>query len=108
MHWREAIRQTFVDLHLAWPGGESSRTAMTRGHAALDALLTRPEHIVVVVPHGNLLTLILRSFEPQALSGVWSRCPPASAALPLLAAAEPWCSGMPRQTGTRRSSFMEI
>jgi 2,3-bisphosphoglycerate-dependent phosphoglycerate mutase len=64
-HWREAIRQTFVDLDLAWPGGESSRTAMTRGRAALDALLVRPDRTVVVVTHGNLMTLILRSFEPQ-------------------------------------------
>jgi 2,3-bisphosphoglycerate-dependent phosphoglycerate mutase len=64
-HWREAIRQTFVDLDLAWPGGESGRTAMTRGRAALDALLARPECIIVIVTHGNLMTLILHSFEPQ-------------------------------------------
>jgi 2,3-bisphosphoglycerate-dependent phosphoglycerate mutase len=44
---------------------------MTRGRAALDALLARPEHIVVVVPHGNLLTLILRSFEPQWSFQTW-------------------------------------
>src|SRR5256886_7865709 len=31
--WREAIRQIFADLDLAWPGGESSRTAMARGRA---------------------------------------------------------------------------
>jgi len=70
-YWREAIRQTFVDLDLAWPGGESSRTAMTRGRAALDALLARPERTMVVVTHGNLLTLILRSFEPQHGFQTW-------------------------------------
>jgi 2,3-bisphosphoglycerate-dependent phosphoglycerate mutase len=47
--WREAIHQTFVDLDLAWPGGESSRTAMARGRAAIDALLARPERAIVVV-----------------------------------------------------------
>lgn len=41
--WREAIRQTFTELDLTWPGGESSRTAMARGRAAIDALLVRPE-----------------------------------------------------------------
>jgi 2,3-bisphosphoglycerate-dependent phosphoglycerate mutase len=37
--WREALRRTFVDLDLAWPGGESSRTAMARGRAVIDAHL---------------------------------------------------------------------
>jgi 2,3-bisphosphoglycerate-dependent phosphoglycerate mutase len=69
--WREAIRQTFVDGDLAWPGGESSRTAMARGRAAIDALLARPERTTVVVTHGNLLTLILRSFSPRFSFQTW-------------------------------------
>jgi 2,3-bisphosphoglycerate-dependent phosphoglycerate mutase len=69
--WREAIRQTFMDLDLAWPGGESSRTAMARGRAAIDALLARPERTVVVATHGNLMTLILHSFEPQCDFQTW-------------------------------------
>jgi len=72
-HWREAIRQTFVDLDLAWPGGESSRTAMARGRAAIDALLARPEYALVVMTHGNLMTLILRSFELQFGFQTWER-----------------------------------
>ena len=71
VQWREAIRQTFVDLDLAWPGGESSRTAMTRGRAAIEALLVRPERALVVVTHGNLMTLILRSFAPQFGFQTW-------------------------------------
>jgi 2,3-bisphosphoglycerate-dependent phosphoglycerate mutase len=73
VHWREAIRQSFVDLDLAWPGGESSRTAMTRGRAAIDALLARPERVPVVVTHGNLMTLILRSFETQFGYQTWEQ-----------------------------------
>ena len=69
--WRVALRQTFVDLDLAWPGGESSRTAMTRGRAAIDALLARPERVSVVVTHGNLMTLILHSFETQFGYQTW-------------------------------------
>jgi len=72
-HWREAIRQTFAELDLAWPGGESSRTAMARGRAAIDALLARPEHAPVVVTHGNLMTLILHSFETQFGFQTWER-----------------------------------
>jgi 2,3-bisphosphoglycerate-dependent phosphoglycerate mutase len=69
--WREAIRQTFEDLDLAWLGGESSRTAMARGRAAIDELLARPEWAPVVVTHGNLMTLILRSFAPQFGFQTW-------------------------------------
>jgi len=72
-HWREAIQQTFADLDLAWPGGESSRTAMARGRAAIDTLLARPERTSVVVTHGNLMTLILRSFETQFGFQTWER-----------------------------------
>jgi len=72
-HWREAIQQTFAELDLAWPGGESSRTAMARGRAAIDALLARPECAPVVVTHGNLMTLILRSFETQFGYQTWER-----------------------------------
>ena len=72
-HWREAIRQTFEDLDLTWPGGESSRLAMARGRAAVDALLTRPVRISVVVTHGNLMTLILCSFEAQFGYQSWER-----------------------------------
>jgi 2,3-bisphosphoglycerate-dependent phosphoglycerate mutase len=70
-YWREAIRQTFEDLDLAWLGGESSRTAMARGRAAVDALLRRPVRVLVVVTHGNLMTLILRSFQTQFGFQAW-------------------------------------
>ena len=69
--WRDAIRQTFEDLDLAWVGGESSRSAMARGRAAIDALLVRPEGALVAVTHGNLMTLILRSFAPQFGFQTW-------------------------------------
>lgn len=72
-HWREALRQTFVDLDRVWPGGESSRTAMARGRAVVDALLARPEGVAVVVTHGNLMTLILHSFEARFGYRTWKQ-----------------------------------
>lgn len=72
-NWREAIRQTFVDLDFAWPGGESSRIAMARGRTAIDALLARPARVVVVATHGNLMTLILRSFAAEFDYSAWER-----------------------------------
>jgi 2,3-bisphosphoglycerate-dependent phosphoglycerate mutase len=73
VHWREAIRQSFVELDLAWPGGESSRTAMTRGRAAIDAIIARSALTSVVVTHGNLMSLILRSFETRFGFQTWER-----------------------------------
>jgi 2,3-bisphosphoglycerate-dependent phosphoglycerate mutase len=46
---------------------------MARGREAIDALLARPERVPVVVTHGNLMTLILRSFEPQFGFQTWER-----------------------------------
>ncbi|MGD1953550.1 MAG: histidine phosphatase family protein [Leptolyngbyaceae cyanobacterium] len=34
--WRKHLAETFVDLDLSFEGGESSRTAMTRGAAAVN------------------------------------------------------------------------
>lgn len=73
VHWREALQQSFTDLDLVWPGGESSRTAMARGRAAIDTLLARPARTSVVVTHGNLMTLILRSFEARYGFETWER-----------------------------------
>lgn len=70
--WREALRQTFTDFDLAWPGGESSRSAMRRGRDAVEALLARSEHTLVAVTHGNLLTLILHSFEGHVGFRTWA------------------------------------
>ena len=72
VHWREAMRQTFANLDLVWPGGESSRVAMARGRAAIDAILSRPVHTAVVVTHGNLMTLILRSFVEHFDFRAWA------------------------------------
>ena len=40
---------------------------MARGRAAVDALLTRPAGVMVVVTHGNLMTLILHLRRSLAL-----------------------------------------
>lgn len=72
-NWHEALRQSFAQPDLAWPGGESSRAAMARGRAAIEALLARPERNAVVVTHGNLMTLILHSFETRFGFETWER-----------------------------------
>jgi 2,3-bisphosphoglycerate-dependent phosphoglycerate mutase len=44
---------------------------MARRRAAIDALLTRPVRVLVVMTHGNLMTLFLRSFETQFGFQAW-------------------------------------
>lgn len=70
--WREQLRTSFDELDLCLPGGESSRAAMTRGRAAVDHAARPGASTVVVVTHGNLLALVLRSFDGQAGFEEWA------------------------------------
>jgi 2,3-bisphosphoglycerate-dependent phosphoglycerate mutase len=44
---------------------------MARGREAVNAFLTRPVRVLVVVTHGNLMTLMLRSFQTQFGFQAW-------------------------------------
>jgi 2,3-bisphosphoglycerate-dependent phosphoglycerate mutase len=70
-NWRERLAETFVDLDLSFEGGESSRTAMTRGVAVVDQALKQSTKPAVLVTHGNLMTLILKHFDEQVGYAVW-------------------------------------
>jgi len=70
-NWREAIRSSFDDPDLCLPGGESCRTVMARGRAAIDHILAQPQQISVIATHGNMMTLILRSFDPSFGFNTW-------------------------------------
>lgn len=62
---RERLRASFDDFDLCIEGGESSRTAMTRAAAALHDALRGDASPVLLVTHGNLLTLLLRSLDER-------------------------------------------
>lgn len=70
--WREQLRASFDDLDLWLPGGESSRVAMARGRAAVDHAARPGAERVVVVTHGNLFALILRSFDSRVGFDKWA------------------------------------
>lgn len=57
--WRDKLKQTFFDLDLKFPGGESSREAAARGMAVIHEMIGRPEEDIALVTHGNLMSLIL-------------------------------------------------
>ena len=57
--WEETMRTSYVELDRALPGGETTRGALARGVAAIEALLAHPVERTVAVSHGNLLSLVL-------------------------------------------------
>ncbi|WP_199621325.1 histidine phosphatase family protein [Paenibacillus alkalitolerans] len=63
--WIDRLKESFADLDIKLPGGESSREAMNRGAAAINELLERKEASIVAVTHGNLMSLILKSFDDR-------------------------------------------
>ncbi|GIP32159.1 histidine phosphatase family protein [Paenibacillus sp. J2TS4] len=60
--WLSRLKDTYSDLDLKFPGGESSNEAMSRGIAVLNELHDRPENNIAVVTHGALMSLILKHF----------------------------------------------
>ena len=70
--WREHLRRSFDDLDYCLDDGESSRTAQARGTSAVRAALASGERCVLVT-HGNLLALILKSIDATVGFDLWSR-----------------------------------
>ena len=71
--WRERLRASFRDLDMVTHGGESSRAAMQRARAAVADILGHPAEHTVVVTHGNLMTLMLKTFDDRIGFELWER-----------------------------------
>jgi 2,3-bisphosphoglycerate-dependent phosphoglycerate mutase len=70
--WREHLRRSFDDPDYCLEDGESSRAAQARGTAVVRAALVSGERCVLVT-HGNLLALILKSIDATVGFDEWSR-----------------------------------
>jgi 2,3-bisphosphoglycerate-dependent phosphoglycerate mutase len=70
--WRDHLRRSFDDLDYCLEDGESSLTAQARGISAVRSALALNARCVLVT-HGNMLALILRSIDPTVGFDVWSR-----------------------------------
>jgi len=67
-----AVKATWEDPTLAFPGGESNAAAQRRGVAVIQGLLDRhPGGQIVAGTHGNLLVLILQHFDPSIGFAFW-------------------------------------
>jgi 2,3-bisphosphoglycerate-dependent phosphoglycerate mutase len=71
--WREVVRASFADLDHPAPGWEAARAAVARGRAALDAALASGARLPVLVTHGQLMSLVLRTIDPDFGFEDWLR-----------------------------------
>ncbi|TCZ79871.1 histidine phosphatase family protein [Paenibacillus albiflavus] len=62
--WMDKLRETYLDLDLAYEGGESSNEAMRRGMQVIEELQHRPECNAALITHGALMSLILKAYDP--------------------------------------------
>ncbi|MBE4910403.1 histidine phosphatase family protein [Bacillus luteolus] len=63
--WLEKLRLSFENLDLFFEGGESSSQAINRSKEVIDELLMNDKQDIIVVSHGNLTTLMLKTFDNQ-------------------------------------------
>lgn len=63
--WRDVVRRSFSEPEYAIPGGESGREVLARGWAAIESIAASGCRCPVVVSHGQLLSLVLHSFDPS-------------------------------------------
>jgi len=71
--WRERLQASFRDLDMVTHGGESSQAAIQRARAAVADILGHPAEHTVVVTHGNLMTLMLKTFDDRIGFELWER-----------------------------------
>lgn len=69
--WRQHLQAAWDDHDLILPGGESSRQATSRGLAALAEIAADQRQPVVVVSHGNLISLLLHAFDGRPGFATW-------------------------------------
>jgi 2,3-bisphosphoglycerate-dependent phosphoglycerate mutase len=63
--WREMLRKTYYDLDLCYEGGESSNEAMRRAITVFKESLNSQFKNIVLISHGNLISLLLKYFDNQ-------------------------------------------
>ncbi|QKS69714.1 histidine phosphatase family protein [Paenalkalicoccus suaedae] len=70
-NWLESLEETFRDLDLTFAGGESSREAMDRIVKSTDEVLAGEAETIVVVTHGNIMTLLLMHYDERIGFDMW-------------------------------------
>lgn len=71
--WLACLHESFADPDRRFGAGETTREATARAVAALADLASDDRDHVVVVSHGNLTTLLLRSFDDRVGVETWQQ-----------------------------------
>ncbi|MFC4354328.1 histidine phosphatase family protein [Chryseomicrobium palamuruense] len=69
--WLEKLQATFKDSDLKYDSGESSNEATERIRAVVDEILESEYETVVLVTHGNLMSLLLREYTDEFGFNEW-------------------------------------
>ncbi|MCP1447967.1 histidine phosphatase family protein [Priestia megaterium] len=72
-NWIEVLKRTFDDIDFKVDGGESTKEATVRVLELFKEVMNEKQKTTLFVTHGNLMTLILRYFDPKFGFGEWSR-----------------------------------
>jgi 2,3-bisphosphoglycerate-dependent phosphoglycerate mutase len=63
--WRSHLKRTYNDEHLKFPGGESTFEAKQRVQSLIQELKDAGHNSVLLVTHGNLMSLLINHYEPS-------------------------------------------
>lgn len=63
--WKFHLERTYKEEHLKFPGGESSFEAKQRIHSLIKELEDAGHHSVLLVTHGNLMSMLISLYEPS-------------------------------------------
>jgi 2,3-bisphosphoglycerate-dependent phosphoglycerate mutase len=69
--WQQHLETSFRELDFCLAGGESSRTAMQRIVSVVDEIQHHPAQITLLATHGNLMALLLKSFDNTVGFAEW-------------------------------------
>ena len=61
--WFEKLKETFTNPELRFEGGESSQEAVKRILAVVEYVCKSKAKNIIIVSHGNIISLLLRSYD---------------------------------------------
>ncbi len=71
--WFEKLKLTFDELDLKFEGGESSQEAMNRIADVVEEVFSGDAQNTIIVSHGNLLSLLIKHFQPNFGFEEWGK-----------------------------------
>ncbi|TCN16263.1 2,3-bisphosphoglycerate-dependent phosphoglycerate mutase [Bacillus sp. BK006] len=72
-NWIEVLKRTFDDIDFKVDGGESTKEATVRALELFKEVMNEKQKTTLFVTQGNMMTLILRYFDPKFGFSEWSR-----------------------------------